>query len=34
MGDSMILLNKTQIYGTGENGDSKLLMNIEKDATG
>ena len=34
MGESMILLNKTQIYGTGENGDSKMLMNIEQDATG
>jgi hypothetical protein len=34
MGESMILLNKTQIYGTGENGDSKMLMNVERDATG
>jgi hypothetical protein len=34
VGDTMVLLNKTQIYGTGENGDTKMLMNIEKDATG
>jgi hypothetical protein len=26
--ETMILLNKTQIYGTGRNGDSKLMMNI------
>ena len=29
MGETMVLLNKTQIYATGENGDSKMLMNIE-----
>ena len=34
MGESMILLNKTQIYGTGKNGDSKMLMNIQPYATG
>jgi len=31
MGNSMIMLNKTQIYGTGRNGDSELLMNIQQD---
>ena len=30
MGDSMVLLNKTQIFATGENGDSKMLMSIQK----
>jgi hypothetical protein len=30
MGDAMILLNKTQIHGIGANGDSKLLVNIQK----
>jgi hypothetical protein len=30
MGETMVLLNKTQIFSTGENGDSKMLMNIEK----
>lgn len=34
MGDSMILLNKTQVYGTGRNGDSKLLVNLQQDVTG
>jgi hypothetical protein len=29
MGESLILVNKTQIYGTGENGDVKVFMNIE-----
>ena len=28
MRDAMILLHKTQIFGSGENGDSKLLVNI------
>ena len=28
MKDAAILLNKTQIYGTGANGDTKLLVNI------
>ena len=30
MGESMILLNKTQT-STGKNGDSKLLVNIQAD---
>jgi hypothetical protein len=29
MGESLILLNKTQIYSTGANGDSKLYLNIQ-----
>jgi hypothetical protein len=28
MGDPLILLNKTQIYSTGANGDTKLLVNM------
>jgi len=28
MRDAAILLHKTQIFGSGENGDSKLLVNI------
>lgn len=28
MKDAAILLNKTQIYGTGANGDTKVLVNI------
>lgn len=28
MNEAMILLNKTQIFGTGANGDTKLLVNI------
>ena len=31
MGESMILLNKTQIFSTGANGDSKLSLNIQPD---
>lgn len=31
MGESMILLNKTQIFSTGANGDSKLSLNIQAD---
>ena len=31
MKEGMILLNKTQIYGTGDNGDTKLLVNIIRD---
>lgn len=31
MHEGMILLNKTQIYGTGRNGDTKLIVNIIKD---
>ena len=27
--ESMILLNKTQIFGTGKNGDAKMVVNIE-----
>ena len=34
MGESMILLNKTQIFSTGANGDSKLSLNIEADILG
>jgi hypothetical protein len=29
MGESMILVNKTQIYGTGKNGDVRVMMNIQ-----
>ena len=29
----MVLLNKTQIYGTRKNGDSKMLMNIQAGIT-
>ena len=25
----LILLNKTQIFGTGKNGDAKMMVNIE-----
>lgn len=28
MGSAMIILNKTQIFGTGDNGDTKLIANI------
>ena len=28
MGESMVLLNKTNVFGTGQNGDVKMLMNI------
>jgi hypothetical protein len=29
MGESLIIVNKTQIYGTGENGDIEVLFNIQ-----
>lgn len=32
-GDNLILLNKTQIYGTGRNGDSKLYLNVQPNST-
>ena len=32
-GPPLIMLFKTQIYAPGENGDSKLLMNIQRDTT-
>lgn len=25
----MVLLNKTNVFGTGQNGDVKMLMNIQ-----
>ena len=31
MGDPLILLNKTQMYSTGANGDTKLLINMQPD---
>ena len=33
MGETLILLNKTQIYGSGANGDSKVFMNIQADVS-
>jgi len=29
--DCLILLNKTQIFGTGKNGDTKMVANIISD---
>lgn len=29
MGDPLILLNKTQMFSTGANGDTKLLINMQ-----
>ena len=29
MGESMILVNKTQIYGTGKNGDVRVMLNVQ-----
>lgn len=31
MGEGMVLLHKKQIFGTGENGDTKLIVNIIRD---
>ena len=28
-GNSLILINKTQIFGSGENGDSRMLINLQ-----
>ena len=30
-GNSLIFLNKTQIYSTGKNGDSRMLVNLQND---
>jgi hypothetical protein len=30
MGDSLILLNKTQIFGADRNGDSKIIFTLQK----
>lgn len=32
-GNSLILLNKTQIFGSGENGDSRMLINLQSDTS-
>jgi len=30
LGDTLILLNKTQIFGSGRNGDSVIYMNVQQ----
>lgn len=32
-GNSLIILNKTQIYGSGENGDTRMLVNLQNDTS-
>ena len=32
-GNSLILLNKTQIFGRGENGDSRMLINLQSNTS-
>jgi hypothetical protein len=32
-GNSLILLNKTQIFSSGENGDSRMLINLQNNTS-
>ena len=32
-GNSLILLNKTQIFGSGPNGDSRMLINLQSNTS-